>query len=335
MNTPVPDVPAVPPTPAPASRAGHGARIVMSLVLLALLVALGWRGWTWWQAREAARHAAPQPEPWQALDARVDALRRDQRAQAQRMAQAEAGARILREEVLGVGQRAALLQDSIDQLAGPAREGAKALRLDEVELLLSQGAQRLHLAGDLEGAQQAYALAAGLLDGLQDPALLDVRQSLAQEQAALAALGADPRASALARLDAHAARLAPPDTAPRAATAGPGASQPWWQRVASRLVQVQPSDRTLAASPGERAAGYAALQLEFTLARSAAERRDEAAWRAALQRAGRWQARLWPKSAATQRLRAELEQLQALPLRIELPGFGSTLSQLQDLRRTP
>ena len=164
----------------------RGARLVMSLVLLALLAALGWRGWLWWQSREAGADAAAraQSEQWLALDARLDSLRRDQRAQSQRMAQAEAGARILREEVLGVGQRTALLQDSIDQLAGPARQGAIALRLDEVELLLSQGIQRLRLAGDLDSAIDAYALAAGLLEGIHDPALLDLRQALAQERIA-------------------------------------------------------------------------------------------------------------------------------------------------------
>ena len=100
---------------------------------------------------------------------------------------------MLRDELLGIGQRAALLEDSVAKLADPERHGAQALRLDEVELLLSQGQQRLQIAGDLDGARRAYALAGGVLDGIDDPAYLSLRQALAQERAALDALGADPQ----------------------------------------------------------------------------------------------------------------------------------------------
>ena len=334
MSAPPPGRAILSTSPVPAPPARRGARLVMSLVLLALLAALGWRGWLWWQSREAGADAAAraQSEQWLALDARLDSLRRDQRAQSQRMAQAEAGARILREEVLGVGQRTALLQDSIDQLAGPARQGAIALRLDEVELLLSQGIQRLRLAGDLDSAIEAYALAAGLLEGIQDPALLDLRQALAQERAALDALGEDPRVVALARLDDFARSLAPPGDSRVARPIAAHRDAHWWQRALSRLVQVQPSDRNVAASPGERAAGYAALQLELSLARSAAERRDEQAWRGALQRASDWQARLWAARDAGPR-QAALARLKAMPLQLDLPRLGSTLRQLQAQRR--
>ena len=77
------------------------------------------------------------------------------------------------------------------------------------------------------------------------------------------------------------------------------------------------------------------MQLELTLARSAAERRDTTAWRAALRRAGRLHARLWRDGAAVEKQRAALEQLRAMPLRLALPGFGSTLRQLQAQRQAP
>ena len=70
--------------------------------------------------------------------------------------------------------------------------GAQALRLDEIELLLGIGQQRLRLDDDIDGARRALALAAPLLDGLDDPAYLNLRQALAQEQAALQALGMNP-----------------------------------------------------------------------------------------------------------------------------------------------
>ena len=317
-------------SPVPPVPRGRG-RAVFWLLALLLLVVLGWRGWGGWQARQShlAADARADAEQRRALDARIDALRRDQRAQAQRIAQADATNRVLRDEVLGLGQRAALLQDSVDKLADPTRHGVQALRLDEVELLLTLGAQRLQVAGDLDGARRAYALAAGVLDGIDDPAWLDLRQALVQERAALDALGADPKSVALARIDAFAATLAPPSALPEDAR---NAALPWWRRAFARIVQVRPSHRDVAVAPDDRAAGYAALQLELTLARSAGERRDSDAWRSALSRADGWLARLWPPSPAAQRQRAQLKALQSLPLQLALPTLGSTLQQLQSMR---
>jgi uroporphyrin-3 C-methyltransferase len=301
---------------------------MLAVTLLALATWAGWRAWNAWQSRAAAT-ANAQAGQWRALEARIDALRRDQRAQAQRITQADATNRVLRDEVIGVGQRAALLEDSVAKLADPSRHGAQALRLDEVELLLAAGAQRLQLAGDLDGARRAYVLAAGVLDGVDDPAWLDLRQALAQERTALDALGADPKTVALARLDAFAATLATPDARAAHATNAQG---PWWQRVFARLVQVRPSDRNLAIAPGDRAAGFAALQLELTLARAAAERRDRNGWQAALARADAWLVRLSPPSPALRAQRARLAVLRTLPLASRMPAFGSTLRQLQAMR---
>lgn len=299
----------------------------MLLVLLGLAVA-GWRGWLWWQAQQqAATQAQTQRED--ALAARIDTLRRDQGAQSQRLRQAEATNRLLREELLGLGQRTALLDDSVRKLADPQRHGAQALRLDEVELLLSQGAQRLALSGDLAGAQRAYALAAGMLDGVDDPSYLDLRQTLAQERAALDALGADPKAIAAGRLDAFGATLRLPPVDP---AAGAGRGQPWWRRAFSRVLQVRPSDRPGAATPVDRDAGYAALQLELALARTAIERRDETAYRAALTRMDAWLVRLWTDDDDAKAQRARLRALRALPLRLRLPTSGSALGQLRALR---
>src|SRR5690606_2746108 len=101
-----------------------------------------------------------------------------------------------------------------------------------------------------------------------------------------------------------------------------------------RIVQVQPSDRELSVAPGERAASHAALQLELSLARSAAERRDPEAWAAALDRAGVLLQRVWPRSSRLERQRATLRELRALPLAPALPTLGSTLAQLRTGRTT-
>src|SRR5690606_38610159 len=148
-----------------------------------------------------------------------------------RIAQADATNRVLREEVLGIGQRAALLEDSVDRLAEPLQRGSAALRLDEVELLLSLGERRLLLAGDLAAAQRAYAMAADVLASIDDPSLLDLRQALQQERAELDALEADPKVLALRRLDAFAASLPAPN---ESAEAAPADDAPWYQRAFSR-----------------------------------------------------------------------------------------------------
>ncbi len=194
----------IPSTP----RRGRTGLIVMLLTLL-LLGLLGWRGWAMWQAREslARINAAETEQRIGALEQRIDALRRDQRAQTQRILDAAATNRVLRDEVLGLSQRGALLEDSVSKLADPTRHGAQALRLDEVELLLSQAQQRLSIADDLDGARRAYRLADGALQGIDDPRLLNLRQALAQERAALDTLGNGPHAVIAGQLDAFAAGL--------------------------------------------------------------------------------------------------------------------------------
>lgn len=300
------------------------------MVLAAALLALGaYAAWRWnaTQAVEAQAAAAERLRV-EALEQRMDALRRDQRAQTARLQQAEATNRLLREELIGLGQRAALLDETVRQFADPATGAGQSLRLDEVELLLAQGQQRLLLSGDLAGARRAYALAAQLLDGIVDHARLDLRQALAQERAALDALGEDPGAAAARHLDAFAAALPAlpqrPDPVSR-----DGA---WWDRVLSRLVQVRPSGEAGALASDGRVAGLAALQLELALARAAIERRDVQAWRAALGRADDWMLRLWPESTGRAARRADLHVLQGLPLSPQLPALGSTLGQLRRLR---
>ena len=310
---------------APVSRRGW-----IALIVLVAMAALGWRGWQAWQLRQARQQqlADATAQQWQALDARIDALRRDQRAQAQRLQQADATNRVLRDEVLGIGQRAALMEDSVRRLADPQRHGVQGLRLDEVELLLGQGEARLRLAGDLDGARRAYALAAGVLAGVDDPAYLNLRQALEQERAALDALGADPRAVVEGRLQAFVATL----KLPARATDATRRSLPWWQRAFAGIVQAQPSSGALAREGADRSAAWAGLQLELTLARAAAERRDERGYRVALSRCEALLRRLWPPSPELRGRLEQLHALQALPLSLRLPVLGSTRQQLQAMR---
>nr|WP_298155202.1 uroporphyrinogen-III C-methyltransferase [uncultured Pseudoxanthomonas sp.] len=300
------------------------------MVLVACLAA--WRGWAWWQARGEGKldEQAMTVQRLEALEARAEALRRDQRAQAQRLLDAAATNRVLRDEVLGLGQRGALLEESVAKLTDPDRHGAQALRLDEVELLLSLAAQRLEIAHDPAGARRAYALAAGVLDGLDDHRLLNLKQALAQERLAVDALGAGARADAFASLDSLADALT---GLPRQVPAdAPGQVRPAWQRWLAPLVDVRPSRDTTLVAPDQRAAADVALQIDISLARAALERGDDAAYRAALARVDAWLPRLWPDSPARRQVHARLRTLQQAQAPARPAELGSTLQQLRTLR---
>lgn len=314
------------PSPSPPRRSRAGSLLLLALVLLALAAAGGW-AWQHWQQAQARASAAADARQ-SAMAARLDALRAAQRAQAQRLQQAEATNRLLRDELLGIGQRAALLEDSVSRLADPDRHGAQALRLDELELLLAIGQQRLRLDDDVEGAHRALALAAPLLAGIDDPAYLSLRQTLVQEQAALEALGPDPRVRAASLL----ARLERGLQAPAPVLAAGDPQRPWYARLLDRVVTVQPTASAGLRAGTDREAAFAAAQVDIALARAAIERRDDVALGLALDRIGAWQRRLLagsPMLAAQQR---ELATLRALALRHDSPLAGSSLQQLRALR---
>lgn len=301
---------------------------------LLVLLALAAGGGLWYSGQQRAKHERASDiettQRMEALESRLGRLRDDVRGHSQRLQQADATNRVLRDELLGMNQRAALLEDNVAKLADANRQGAQALRLDEAELLLTLGQQRLQLAADLDGARRAYALAAGVLDGVDSPGFLNLRQTLAQERAALDALNADPRHTALQRLDALAATLPDPAALPRAPA--PSADAPWWDRVLARLVSVHRTDAPTLLSSDDRNAGDVALQLELTLARTAIERRDATALRAALERADGWLLRLWPDSSQRRALREELWTLRDAPLVLDIPTLGSTLEQMRAQR---
>lgn len=311
------------PVPPRRSRAGGLLLLLLLLLVLAAAAVFGWRYWQHQQVQSAALAEQQQ----HALDASVAGLRSAQQAQSKRLQQAEATNRVLRDELLGIGQRATLLEDSISRLADPDRNSAQALRLDEFELLLGIGQQRLQLADDLDGARRALALAAPLLGGIDDPAYLNLRQTLAQEQAALDVLGLDPRIRANALLDALAKNL---QDMPTATTQVRGQHAPWYERLVDRIVRVQPTAGAGLRERADREAALASMQVELSLARAAVERRDDAAMATALDRIDAWLQKLQPSKLATDRTR--IEDLKGISLQVDAPLSGSTLQQLRALR---
>ena len=293
---------------------------------------------TWWWTRPAAPVADDPLAPASidqrllAVEQAIGVLQRGQQRGEQRLADIEARSKVLRDEVLGLGQRAALLEDSVQQVvAGAGTDPGVRLRLDEIDLLLTYADARLVLSGDVEGARRAYALADGLLAALTAPQFVNLRQSLAQEQAALAALPPDPRAAARGGVDAIEAATAALPVFPTDETLPPEASA--GARLLAALVDVRPRGTQDLLAPADRQRGEAALRLEFALARIAIERRDEAGLAAACERAERWMRRLYAGGAPLEAQADALKALGATPLAIDVPVLGTTLAQLRAQRR--
>lgn len=331
--------PAASPAPPPRKPRRAGGLVFVLLVLAALAVA-AWQLWPRLQERltgpaDSVAEVDPFDERLSALEAELDAARQTLRQLERRIGDNASNQRVLREEVLGMGERAALLEQSVAQLSDAAPRVDVPVRLDEVELLLHMGQQRLQLANDRTGALRAYVLANQLLGGLDEPAYISLRQSLGQELGALRALDEDPRDLALGGLDAFEAGLAGLRPRHDGAEALPGdepGSRSGAARLFGHLVQVRRSDAEVFLPPEHRQLGATVLQMELALARGAAERRDDAAFAAAIDRIDAWLPRLYIDDVALATHRERLQQLAARPLSLELPVLGTTLQQLRALR---
>ena len=328
------------PAPPPSPRRLPGALWFLLAIALVLAALLAWKAWsTRGMTTEAELDLRPE-----ALDARllqveasVATLRRGQEALNQKLTDTRARTGLLRDEVLAGTQRLSLLEDSVREASNERRDGVAGLRLDEIELLLTMAQQRLQLAGDLAGAIRATELAEGVLSSQHDPALLDLRQTIAQELSALRAMPKNPAALAAGELDALEAvlpKLARGSAGGNGAQAGAASSGTGLQRLLDSLVQVRSTGEQDLLSPADRETGEAALSLELALARTALTKSDEGAFRRSLGRIDGWLQRLYQDGPLLRERRQHLKTLRELPLNYELPIAGSTLEQLRDLQRS-
>lgn len=334
------DIPTALPAPAAAPTATPRRR--HGLWWLALLVLAGVIVWWWWnQQRSEAALAAQRDQVESALQQRVDALeaalgnaQRGLKALETRAADNAATNKVLREELLGMGERASLLEDAVARLADNRLRGEVSLRLNEAEFLLLLGEERLRLFDDSNAAIQAYSLADAALAGLDDPVLATVRQTLAQELATLRAVPPDSRAARRAELLLLGQDL---ESLPASRQGQLGATDRNDSRLVqllSRLVTVRHVGANDAAlGPAQRDAAYAAIRLQLDLAQAALARPDLAAWQAALDQIGAHYARLFdtgaPEVARRLKLLAALREAALTP---ELPALGATLQELRGLR---
>jgi len=322
-----------------------GLRIVLSifgLILLCVLVWLAWRGGQQWQAERGNEIASQQltalEQSLHTLQQDMQSLQREQQTHGRNLQDITTTHRVLREEVLGLGQRNAIQEETLARLTDNSRRNTQVAHLEEAELLLSQAQQRLAWAADLDGARRLYALAAAALeriDNMDSPDYLNLRQALLQERTVLEQLGEGirtPTSERLTRWEANLAQLPEQMQLQASDEVTADLLQSWWQRMLSPLVQIRPTDSSVLLAQSERSAANDALQIELSLARAALERGDTLAWQQALERVDDWLLRLWPPSPLREQQRQELTQLHATDLRPPMPELGSTLQQLRRLR---
>lgn len=333
----------VPATAVATRRRGRGGLVFMVLVLALGAAAAGYV----YIELQRARSAAADGEDWrrevQSIDARLAALDRQltqldggRRSLDERIAEVANNQRVIRQELLGMGERAATIEDAVARLSDQRLRGETALKLNEVEGLLVLAEQRLQLARDAEGARLALHLAASALDTLDDPLYAGLALPLRAELELLQTLPSDPLPGIRDRLSAAlAAAPGLPRRPPQAALdASEESGMGRLQRALSGLVTVRHrSEAGQALSGSARDAAQEALQLDLRAALLAAEARDGAALAAALLRAQALIERLFdPLDPAVLSMSQGLDGLEVEALSPPLPALGTTLAELRALR---
>ncbi|HPA00695.1 MAG TPA: uroporphyrinogen-III C-methyltransferase [Chiayiivirga sp.] len=327
-------------TPAPDPTGTTGPRRWPWLVLLLALFAVGARwGYLSLRAEDADRaQAKVELETLRArltdIDRSLEQIREAQQRFSQRLDAANGTNQVLREELLGMGERAGLLEDAVARLAQSRMSGESLMRLNEAEFLLAMGAERLALYGDAGTAIQAYSLAEDALAELDDPALATLRQTLTQELIQLRDMPPDPRPPLRAELTALAQALPQLPDANRGEVARNAPDGSRLARLLGQIVTVRRVDpATTPLGPAQRQAALAAIALQFELAQAALARPDADAFRAVLDRIEQAARTLFDSSspALTQWLQ-RLTHARETALLPTPPVLGATLRELRALR---
>jgi uroporphyrin-3 C-methyltransferase len=322
-----------------ARRRSAGSALAMLLALAALTLA----GYAAWRGRvlETERAGAADPQRLaaqvEALTHSIEQLRGNADSVRARLDDTAKVDKSEREELLGLGERARLLEDAVANLADKRLSGRDTLALDEAELLLNLGAERFALFHDAAAASSAYRLADNALAEVENAAFSTVRQSIAAEIEAFGtARGADISALLTkltqARTGILELRFTQHVAAPADAQAG--GSRLW--RVLGALVQVRHDDDAQGQLQ-RRDAGLARelAALDVHTAQAALLARDDAQFHAALASARAQLAAFDRTDADVAGVLAALDALEHAQLAPPAPALlGTALKELRNLRAT-
>lgn len=326
-----------PTTSTPRSAARTGAAVLA----VGLLAALAYLGYDRLLKTPKAASGETLDLSAEALDRRLlaaeqalTAVQSERRNLQQRLDEASSRTSLLRDEMLGLSERAALIEDSVRELGAGGRSVQESLRVNEAEMLLSMSRERWLLSGDLSGTIHALELAANAVAGLKGPQWLNLRQTMAQELAAFRAIEADPRAIARGELDAL-EDLLPLLPKTDGITPAMVSNEHGIKRLLNALVQIQPTGQQNLISPSERQAAQTALLLEISNARMALQLRHDGEFKRSVNRIDRWLTRLYAQTPALKERRERLRASAAATLNIPVPLSGSSLQELQRLKQGP
>lgn len=307
------------------------------LLLVVALAAGGWYAWPW--AKSKYDQLAAERAVLRSLPADVAAVR--QQAQA------------LAEQQLALTAKLDAESRRVGEMAQALDSGRDGLRLAAVEQLLLVANDQLHLANDVRMARRALDEADRRLARLDDPALLPVREALARERTALAALPDADRAGVALQLGELIRQApqwplrarSPGQFSTPVPDVGPELAESWLQRVWDSVAHALagmftvrrnqgPAPRLLA--PDEEALVAQALRLKLEGARLAVMAGDAATARELMNSARQWLGEYYnpaePAVAGAQRLLGELAAASVPVPRPEISGSLARLRQIMDQR---
>jgi len=325
-----------PMTDQPAPDKPRKLYVLARLAALFIVVAAGFL--IWWLTREAGADDA------KTLRAQVDALAHEV-AQLRsttdtvraRLDDGEKVDKSVREQLLGLDQRAKLVEDSIANLADKRLSGHDALMLDEAELLLTLGGARYALFHDAAAAKMAYGQADIALSEIEDATFATVRQSVAAEIAALDQLQTGEAATTTLKLAQLREQALQWPAASNALAAPAREPESRLARLLGAFVQIRHDDtaQTRATLHAPNLARELFL-VDLREAEAAAFARDDTRYHAALQSARvEFGAAFDAQAPAVAAAAAELAALHNAVLAQAPPALlGTALKELRNLRAT-
>lgn len=307
--------------------------LIILLLLAAVIALVLWQPWATTVTPIEVVDLSPE-----ALDARLlgteQQLQRAQRLQQsleKKLADTQSRTGLLRDEVLGVNQRAAILEENVREMAKAQNNSRQSVQLEALELLLVMSDARIHIDGDLPGSLRAMRLANVVASDIRDSQMINLRQSLLQEMQAMGS-AIDRKPMAAGELDALEATL--PLLSARLPGQTDTSNKPGrngFQRLLDAMVQVRSADEQSLLGANDRSAAEAALALEIALARSALNKRDNTSFQTSVRRIDSWLKRLYADGPVLRERREKLSTLAKQDIRLNVPTAGSSLELLRSM----
>lgn len=343
-NEPAAPAEAAPAPEKPRRAAGTG---VLVLALVLVVAALGASGWVYYDSR--VRLAATQEE----LARRLRTIEEDARDARAAAGAAQESARDVQTKLGALEARVSDAQSqqvALEALYEELSRNRDEWQLAEIEQVLAIAQQQLQLAGNVRSALLALQLAEGRLSRADRPQFQPVRRALARDIERLNALPAADLTGMSRQLDAILAaiddlplaldgrlqRASAPEAAAPAADAGAlarfGASL--WRELKELVVvrRVDAPEPPLL-QPEQAYFLRQNLRLRLLNARLALLSRNQAVFQSDLRAAGEWLQRYFdPRAKPVAEAVAGLSELEASPIRFELPSITDSLDAVRSFK---